>query len=318
MSPPTAESSENASRQNGQTDLTNRLSGMTGFGRSAGEADWGSWVWETKSVNGRGLDVRVNIPNGLDSLERIIKSGASARINRGNLQVALRLDLAAASDTGLNEVALNTMAAAYEARTGAAPDGPALATLMASRAVQESGGSAGETLRAIGQDDQIIDQLSDSLTTALDELVVARKAEGEALHTMLTDLLDQMTKLHGEASDLAGEQPKLLKDRLMARLKELDAEENIDAERLAAEAALSAAKADIREELDRLSAHIDTGRAHLVAGSPIGRKLDFLAQEMNREANTLCSKSASLDLTNAGLGLKAVIDQFKEQAANVE
>ncbi|MEM7660936.1 MAG: YicC/YloC family endoribonuclease [Pseudomonadota bacterium] len=298
--------------------MSSELSGMTGFGRSAGKADWGSWVWETKSVNGRGLDVRVNVPNGLDALERIIKAAASERINRGNLQVALRLDLVSVSETGLNEEALAGLISAYETRTGSAPEGAALATLMTSRSVQEASGSASETLRALGQDDAVISELSDSLIAALDELCASRNAEGTSLLNILTDLLNQMSSLHTEATGHASEQPGLLKDRLSARLKELGAEEAIDAERLAAEAALSAAKADIREELDRLAAHIETGRTYLAAGSPIGRKLDFLAQEMNREANTLCSKSASLDLTNAGLGLKAVIDQFKEQAANVE
>ncbi|MEM6410797.1 MAG: YicC/YloC family endoribonuclease [Pseudomonadota bacterium] len=298
--------------------MNKHLSGMTGFGRSAGEAGWGTWVWEMKSVNGRGLDMRVNVPNGLDSLERIIKANASARINRGNLQVTLRLDLASTSETGLNEEALDALSEVFEKRAGAAPEGAALAALMTSRAAQEAGGSANDTLRTMGGDKKVIAELSDSLSNALDELVSSRDAEGKALAGIMSDLIDQMTALHEEASGLAGEQPKLLKDRLMARLKELGAEDAVDADRLAAEAALSAAKADIREELDRLAAHIETGRGHLAAGSPIGRKLDFLAQEMNREANTLCSKSASLDLTNAGLGLKAVIDQFKEQAANVE
>ncbi|MEM9667967.1 MAG: DUF1732 domain-containing protein [Pseudomonadota bacterium] len=298
--------------------MSKALSGMTGFGRSAGEADWGAWTWEMKSVNGRGLDVRMSVPTGFDALEKTVKSAAAERFQRGNLQVSLRLDLARTSETGIDEDALEALMSAYEARTGAPPDGPALATLMTSRAVQDGTGSSSDTIRALGKDDGIVKTLSDSLAAAMDELAAARHAEGVAVTEMLSGLLDQMTALLGDASNAAETQPLLLKDRLSARLKELRADEAVDAERLAAEAALSAAKADVREELDRLSAHIETGRAHLAVGSPIGRKLDFLAQEMNRESNTLCSKSASLDLTNAGLGLKAVIDQFKEQAANVE
>ena len=144
------------------------------------------------------------------------------------------------------------------------------------------------------------------------------RAEGASLVTLLGDLLNEMERLTGVAETLAGGQPELIRAKLTKQLEDLDREGRVDAERYAAEVALSAAKADVREELDRLAAHIRTGRELLKAGSPAGRKLDFLAQELNREANTLCSKSLSLDLTNAGLGLKGVIDQFKEQSANVE
>jgi len=318
MSRPIGESSENGSQQNGRTDLSSKLSGMTGFGRSAGEADWGTWVWEAKSVNGRGLDVRVNVPNGLEVLERAAKTFAAERLQRGNLQVSLRVELTNASEMGLNERALDVLITHFQARTGAVPDGVALATLMTSRPVQEASGSSSDTLRAMGQDEATLSELTASLTAAMEELAAARLAEGAAVADVLSGLLDHMTDLLADASALADTHPQLLKDRLTARLQDLGAEDAVDADRLAVEAALSAAKADVREELDRLAAHIETGWVHLAAGSPIGRKLDFLAQEMNREANTLCAKSISIDLTNAGLGLKAVIDQFKEQAANVE
>ena len=135
---------------------------------------------------------------------------------------------------------------------------------------------------------------------------------------MLSELVEEMTAVTGAAISLAADQPALLKARLSKQLDELGAEQKVDPDRLAAELALTAAKADVREELDRLQAHFQSARELMSAGSPVGRKLDFLAQELNREANTLCSKSISLDLTNAGLSLKGTIDQFKEQAANVE
>jgi uncharacterized protein (TIGR00255 family) len=135
---------------------------------------------------------------------------------------------------------------------------------------------------------------------------------------VIGNYLDEMEAQRVQAVALAGDQPKLLKARLEKQIAELEADKQVDSDRMAAEIALAAAKADVREELDRLAAHINTGRTLLSGGGAIGRKLDFLAQEFNREANTLCSKSVSLDLTNAGLALKGLVDQFKEQAANVE
>ena len=161
-------------------------------------------------------------------------------------------------------------------------------------------------------------ELLQSAKLAIDELEASRMAEGASLSAVLTGVLDGMAAHKAEAVSLAAEHPKLVKDRLTARLAALELEDAVDAERLATETALIAARADIQEELDRLDAHIQTGRDLISKGEPVGRKLDFLAQELNREANTLCSKSATLALTNAGLALKALIDQFKEQAANVE
>lgn len=291
------------------------LSGMTGFARVTGEAAWGGWAWEAKSVNGRSLDVRVNVPPGAEALEREVKAMAAARFNRGSLQVGLRIELSASGATAvINEVLLADLAQAARKVSGRELSSEAIATLMAVKGVVDAGATSTRDV----MDEATIAALTAGAAQALDGLAEGRRAEGASLVTLLGDLLNEMERLTGVAETFAGAQPELIRAKLTKQLEDLDREGRVDAERYAAEVALSAAKADVREELDRLAAHIKTGRELLKAGSPAGRKLDFLAQELNREANTLCSKSLSLDLTNAGLGLKGVIDQFKEQSANVE
>ena len=291
------------------------LSGMTGFARVTGEAGWGGWAWEAKSVNGRSLDVRVNLPPGAEALEREVKAMAATRFNRGSLQVGLRIELSASGATAvINEALLAELAQAARKVSGRELSSEAIATLMAVKGVVDAGATSTRDV----MDEETISALAAGAAQALDGLAEGRRAEGASLETLLGDLLSQMERLKAEAETFAGAQPELIRAKLTKQLEDLDREGRVDAERYAAEVALSAAKADVREELDRLAAHIRTGRELLKAGSPAGRKLDFLAQELNREANTLCSKSLSLDLTNAGLGLKGVIDQFKEQSANVE
>lgn len=291
------------------------LSGMTGFARVTGEASWGGWAWEAKSVNGRSLDVRVNLPPGAEQLEREVKTMAAARFNRGSLQVSLRIELAASGASGvINEALLTELAQSVRKISGRELSSEAIATLMAVKGVVDAGSSSTRDV----MDEAALALLTAGAAQALDGLAEGRKAEGASLEALLGDLLSEMERLKAEAESHAAGQPELIRAKLTKQLEELDREGRVDAERYAAEVALSAAKADVREELDRLSAHIKTGRDLLKAGSPAGRKIDFLAQELNREANTLCSKSISLDLTNAGLGLKGVIDQFKEQSANVE
>ena len=288
------------------------LSGMTGFARVTGEAEWGAWAWEAKSVNGRGLDVRVNTPPGFDALERVIKAAASKRFNRGSLQVSLRIELSEqAGGATIDQALLDTLLAAAEQAHGVGISSEAIATLMTVKGVVEIGST---NIRDVAANSDVMAELESAAGAALAELDEARQAEGRALKAMLSDLVSATDT----AISLAGDQPALLKARLTKQLEELGADQQVDPERLAAELALTAAKADVREELDRLLAHFDSARKLLSGGSPVGRKLDFLAQELNREANTLCSKSVSLDLTNAGLSLKGTIDQFKEQAANVE
>jgi len=293
-----------------------QLSGMTGFARVTGEESWGAWAWEAKSVNGRALDVRVTYPPGFEVLEREVKALAGEAFNRGSLQVSLRIDPAAgAGGAVIDEALLGRLADAARKALGADLTPGAVATLMTVRGVVETSAAS---LRDLAGDETVLACLSAGAKAAIGQLAGARRAEGLVLQGILLAQLDEVEALAGEAARLAAAQPGLIRARLVRQLDELDREGRVDAERFAAEAALSAARADVREELDRLAAHVTSGRALLAAGSPAGRKIDFLAQEFNREANTLCSKSASLDLTKAGLSLKGVIDQFKEQAANVE
>lgn len=295
-----------------------KLMGMTGFGRAGGEADWGNWTWEAQSVNGRGLDVRVNVPNGFDGLDHATKKKASALFSRGNMQIGLRIELAELQTVSVNQAALDALCDAFEARTGAPPQGESLAALLAARGVLDMEGSNSGRLRLVGQDEESRAVLLAGADKALARLAASRQDEGQSLNKLLSGLLDQMDEHTREAETVAANQPAQLKQRLEQKLRDIASEHEVDSDRLAAEAALAAAKSDVREELDRLTAHIKTGRKHLSDGHTIGRKLDFLAQELNREANTLCAKSASLALTNAGLALKILIDQFREQAANVE
>ncbi|MEO1304374.1 MAG: YicC/YloC family endoribonuclease [Pseudomonadota bacterium] len=291
------------------------LSGMTGFARIGGEADWGSWHWEARSVNGRGLDVRMNLPSGLETIEQKIRKAASDRFTRGNLQVSLRIELTASNAVTINESTLKTLVDAYERTEGALATGAALATLMTVKGVVET-----ETLslRQLNEADGALEAVLETGTSVIDALHSARLQEGEELLDLLLGQLSEMENQTQQAIVFAGEQKTSIAEKYRLRIQEFDTEGAVSDERLVTEIAVLAAKADVTEELDRLTAHIARGQTLVKSDGAIGRDLGFLAQELNREANTLCSKSAALDLTNTGLALKSVIDQFKEQAANVE
>lgn len=291
------------------------LSGMTGFARSERSGDYGSVSVEARSVNGKGLDVRLRLPQGLDAVENPIRELAKQRINRGS--VSLTVSLAAAE-------------ASVEASVDQAQ---LMAYVEATRSLVDKGlaerPTAGELLMLKGvitSEDAVLneDQLAarnaavlEAVAEAFDGLKAARLDEGAALNAVLKGHLDEITDLRQQAARCAAAMPDAIKARLQAKLDELISG-GVDPERLAQEAAMMAVKADVREELDRLNAHIDSAHALLDAGSPCGRKLDFLSQEFNREANTLCSKSADTQLTNIGLALKATVDRLREQVQNVE
>ncbi|NQY13268.1 MAG: YicC family protein [Henriciella sp.] len=291
------------------------LSGMTGFARVSGEADWGNWHWEARSVNGRGLDVRLNMPSGLESVEKSVRKSVSETFKRGNLQIALRIELEGADTVSVNESVLKTLLEAYEKAEGAMATGPSLATLMGIKGVVEADTLS---LRDLAEVEGAVDALSRTGGEVIKELSVARSAEGEALNTLLLGQLSEMDALRKQAVGYAEAQKSAIAEKYRQRIAEFDTEGLISDERLVTEIAVIATKADVTEELDRLEAHIERGRTLLSSAEAVGRDLGFLAQELNREANTLCSKSAALDLTNTGLALKSVVDQFKEQAANVE
>jgi uncharacterized protein (TIGR00255 family) len=292
------------------------LSSMTGFAESSGGHGGLAWRWEAKSVNGRGLDLRLRTPPGLDGIEGPARKLAAARFSRGSLQVSLSLEPQDGA-RGLKIDAVALAAAVRLAREIAAETGLAPARvdgILALKGVIVADDTAPLDEAARAHRDAA---MLESLAVAFDALVKERLNEGAKLAALLAAQLDEIERLIHEAGALAAAQPAALKEKLAAQMKELLAG-TLPQERLAQEAALLAARADVREELDRLAAHVADARAMLKAGQGVGRKLDFLAQEFNREANTLCSKSTDIALTRTGLALKAVIDQFREQSQNVE
>ena len=293
------------------------LVSMTGFAESTGSHEGLRWRWEAKSVNGRSLDIRLRTPPGFDSLEPPARMLATERFRRGSLQVSLTVEQQeAARGLKVDPAALASaikLAREVAAETGLAPariDG-----LLALRGVivQEETAVLDPVQRA-QRDAAILKSLAD----ALDALVKARGVEGAKLAALLSGQINDVERLTAEAASLAAAQPEALRKKLAAQIADMLQGGSLPEERLTQEAALLATRADVREELDRLRAHVQDARALLAGGEAAGRKLDFLAQEFNREANTLCSKSADIALTRVGLALKAVIDQFREQSQNVE
>jgi uncharacterized protein (TIGR00255 family) len=290
---------------------------MTGFAEAHGSRDGAHWRWEVKSVNGKGLDLRLRAPQGFDTLEPPARMLANERFRRGSLQAALTFEATDAS-RGLRVDPVALAAAVRIAREVAAETGLAPARidgLLALKGVivQEEALPIEAPERGI-RDAAILE----TLATAFDALARARGNEGNKLHAVLSAQMDDIERLTREAGTLSAAQPAMLRERLAAQVADMLAGGTLSDERLAQEVALLAVKADIREELDRLHAHVQEARTLLASGEAVGRKLDFLSQEFNREANTLCSKSSDIALTRVGLALKATIDQFREQAQNVE
>jgi len=290
---------------------------MTGFAEANGSRDGARWRWEAKSVNGRGLDLRLRTPPGFDGIEPAARALAGERFKRGSLQAQLTFE-SGENARGLKIDPAALAAAVRIAREVASETGLAPARvdgLLALKGVivQEEALPIEAPERAL-RDAAIIE----TLATALDALARARVAEGNKLHAILVAQMNQIDRLTSEAGTLAATQPKALRDKLIAQVQEMLSGGGIAEDRLAQEAALLAVKADVREELDRLHSHVHEARLLMDSGEAVGRKLDFLAQEFNREANTLCSKSSDIALTRIGLALKAAIDQFREQAQNVE
>jgi uncharacterized protein (TIGR00255 family) len=294
------------------------LISMTGFADARGSHSGLRWRWEAKSVNGRGLDFRFRAPIGYEALEVGARTLAAERFKRGSLQVVLTV---AAEDNGrgfrIDPAALADavrIAKRVAEETGLAPARVDGILALKGVVVQEESAALNDEART-ARDAALLATIAD----AFDLLKSARATEGAKLEAILVKQIAGIERLTAEAGALAAQQPLALRDRMMAQLKDLLAPgSNLPEERIAQEVALLAARADLREELDRLSAHCQEARALIAAQEPAGRKLDFLAQEFNREANTLCSKSSDIQLTHVGLALKAVIDQFREQVQNVE
>ena len=290
---------------------------MTGFARSEGHADGLGWVWEIKSVNSKSLDLRCRVPAGFDALEPKLRVALADRFKRGAINVSLTVTKSATNaPLRVNRTALaEIMALAKELaqETGAAP--PRIDGLLALKGVLESSDETVDT-PAAEQRQAVVQR---DFEAALDALAAMRLAEGKRLVPVLEARLAEITALADAAEHTAAAQPAAAKVRLKEQVTALlEAVPALSEERLAQEAALIIARGDVREELDRLAAHVDAARSLLREGGAIGRRLDFLCQEFNREANTLASKSPDLELTRIALGLKAAIEQLREQVQNIE
>lgn len=293
------------------------LNSMTGFARSEGASGAVRWYWELRSVNSRGLDLRLRLPTGWEGLEPRLRERASARFVRGavqaNLQVQRQPSVPQVRVNGEVLEALMAAARSVGERLDAAP--PRLDGLLALKGVvdlvePEEGEVERETREAA---------LIGSFEVALDALVAARAEEGARLRAVLEGQFDAIGRLTETAAADPGRGPAAVRERLAAQVARLlESSEQFDADRLHQEAVMLAAKADIQEELDRLRAHVAAGLELLAADGAVGRRLDFLAQEFNREANTLCAKANGVSLSATGLELKSVVDQLREQVQNIE
>ncbi len=293
------------------------IASMTGFAREAGVTGSYQWAWELKTVNGRGLEVRVRTPSGLDAVGEDARGQILRALTRGQGQLNLSLSKASSAPRlRVNQDVLQSLLSAIGDLT--LPDNvkPAsLDGLLSVRGVVEMDDDADDPV----QDDALVAALKEGIGALIEGLKLARQKEGLALSGVLGQQLDLIARLVDEAEAAPGRQPEAIRARLEAQIAELlDGKSTLDPARLHQEAVLIAARADIREELDRLSAHVDAARGLLREGGAVGRRLDFLAQEFGREANTLCAKANDVFLSRIGLELKAVIEQFREQVQNVE
>jgi uncharacterized protein (TIGR00255 family) len=293
------------------------IASMTGFAREAGVTGPYQWAWEIKTVNGRGLEARVRTPPGFDALGEEARSQVLKALTRGQSQITLNLTKSAlAPKVRLNREVLESLVAAVSALQLPDHVKPAsLDGLLAVRGVVEIEDEA----PAERDDTALHEALRVSFVRLVESLKAARLSEGHALATVLGQQLATIERLVGEAEAAPARQPDAIKARLQAQVSQLiDANATFDPDRLHQEAMLIATRADIREEIDRLRAHVGSARALLREGAAVGRRLDFLAQEFGREANTLCAKANDVSLSRIGLDLKAVIEQFREQVQNVE
>jgi len=291
------------------------IASMTGFARTEGDGLGISWVWEIKSVNGKSLDLRLRLAQGFDALEPQLRALLAQRFRRGNFSASLAVTRTAPAVLRVNREALAQLVALMNELAGkieAAP--PRLDGLLALRGVVES---------VEEESDAILDErrqaVLNSWATGLDRLALARVEEGARLAVVLRTQLAEIAALVDAATGCAAVQPAAIRERLRTTLVSVaDLVPSMLEDRVAQEMALLIARSDVREELERLRAHIDQAADLLLQEAVVGRRLDFLCQELNREANTLCSKSADIELTRVGLALKAAAEQFREQVQNIE
>jgi len=293
------------------------LSSMTGFARSHGTSGPYAFEWELKSVNAKGFDFRMRLPPGWDEIETSARKRATERLSRGTVYANLSVKrTGAASVVRINEDVLSSIlkvAAEISARTDAvAPSVDGLLGIKGVIEVVEPEIDPAELKAAQGP-------VNASFEEALQSLIDMRKREGTALGQILAQRMDDIERLAKQAEAAPGRKPEVIRARIAEQVAVLlDTSDRFDADRLSQEAVMIAAKADIREELDRIASHIAQTRELLGKGGAVGRRLDFLAQEFNREVNTTCSKSNDVELTNTGLEMKTVVEQFREQVQNLE
>ncbi|MBP2304034.1 YicC family protein [Azospirillum melinis] len=288
---------------------------MTGFARVDGHGDGYSWTFEAKSVNGRSLDLRCRLPSGFDSVEAAARADVPKRLARGNVNLTLTVNRAqAVSQLRINRELLAQVLEIAREIEGAGAAAPRLDSLLAVRGIIEPVEEDETEAR-----ERVESALKGDLSRLIDQLAVNRIAEGARIAEVLNGHLDEIARLVDAASACASTQPEALREKLRTQVAAiLGSFPALSEERLAQEAAILIGKADVREELDRLRAHIQAARDMMAEGGAIGRRFDFLCQEFNREANTLCSKSADVELTRIGLSLKASIEQLREQVQNIE
>ena len=293
------------------------LSSMTGFARSSGEHQGLFWQWEIKSVNGKALDVRLRLPQGFEALETPVRAALGSAFKRGNLQVSLSVSGALARETvRLNQDILERLLEAGEALRDRIGGEPLRADVLLSiRGVVEVTGLPEEEDQRERRQAAMLASFGEALTA----LAAARLEEGARLQAVLTQQVARIAELAAAARVNPARSVEAVRARLAEQVSRLlDTGQPLDPARLHQEAVLAATRADIQEEIDRLDSHIESARQLLASHDAIGRKFDFLAQEFNREANTLCSKASDRSLSLIGLDLKTVIDQLREQVQNIE
>ncbi|WP_458756241.1 YicC/YloC family endoribonuclease [Afipia sp. TerB] len=293
------------------------LSSMTGFARSHGTSGPYSFEWELKSVNAKGLDFRMRLPPGWDEVEPIARKRATEVLSRGTVYANLTVKrTGTVASVRINEdvlASILSVASDLSKKTGAAP--PSVDGLLAVKGVIEVAEPESDEAELAAAKAAI----AASFEQALKSLVDMRRREGVSLNEILSQRVDEIERLAAKAEAAPGRKPEAIRARLAEQIATLlEASDRFDSERLNQEALMMATKADIREELDRIASHVAQARELLGKGGAIGRRLDFLAQEFNREVNTCCSKSNDLELTNTGLEMKNVVEQFREQVQNLE
>ena len=293
------------------------LASMTGFAAKSGNIDSFSWVWELKSVNGKALDVRLRVPQGYDHLEIQSRNAIMQNFKRGNIQAGLSITNGKAKEklTINAEVMDQYLKLAQDLHKRIGGEAPRADNLLAMRGVLEV------VPVLMSEEEQVLrdEAILGSLTEAVQALDAARLEEGARLNETLTAQVNRIAELTKAAKDNPERSAEAIKARLKDQVtKLLETSNSFDPDRLHQEAVMIATRADIQEEIDRLNAHVAAARELLISKEPVGRKLDFLAQEFNREANTLCSKAGDKSMSAIGLELKTVIDQLREQVQNIE